>query len=86
VNNVNLLWFEDTAVLEQFVFQSGIETFIGTDVSMGFEYRPLLNNNVIVLLGLSALFPGAGFRDLYSSRNGDIDPFIAGFVEIQLTY
>ena len=46
ISNVNLLWFEETEVLEQFVFQSDIARFIGTDLSMGLEYRPVLNNNI----------------------------------------
>jgi hypothetical protein len=86
VNNVNLLWFEHTAVLEQFVFQSDIHDFIGTDASIGIEYRPLLNNNVIFVMGFSTLFGGRGFKDLYASSDGDIDPMVAAFVEVQLTF
>jgi hypothetical protein len=42
INNANLLWFDKTNVLEQFVFQENIRRFIGVDLSMGLEYRPLL--------------------------------------------
>src|SRR5208282_2379734 len=63
VNNVNFLWFDKTNVLEQFVYQSHIDRFIGTDVSMGIEYRPFLNNNVIAKVGLATLVPGRGFKD-----------------------
>jgi hypothetical protein len=35
IANLNLLWFDQTAVLEQFVFQDGIHNFIGGDLSLG---------------------------------------------------
>jgi hypothetical protein len=86
ISNVNFLWFEDTNVLEQFVFQDRIDPFIGTDVSTGIEYRPLLTNNVIVVAGVSALFPGGGFRDLYNPLEVKVDALFAGFVEVVLTF
>src|SRR3954453_19428725 len=46
INNYNLLWFANTASLEQFVFQGNIANFIGGDLSSGLEYRPMLSNNV----------------------------------------
>ncbi len=62
INNINFLWFDKTAVLDTFLFQRGINRDIGTDFSTAFEYRPVLNNNVIILGGLSALAPSGGFR------------------------
>ena len=86
INNLNLLWFDETAVLEQFVFQGNIHHFIGVDPSIGFEYRPFLNNNVIVTLGVSALLPGEGFRDLYDKANKDVDPLAAAFLVLNLNF
>jgi hypothetical protein len=86
VNNVNFLWFDDVAVLRQFVFQDHIDEFIGTDLSTGVEYRPLLNNNVIFKLGVSALLPGRGFRDLYDDSRDSTDPLVAAFLEMNLLY
>ncbi|HET6575064.1 MAG TPA: hypothetical protein VFG68_15765, partial [Fimbriiglobus sp.] len=51
INNCNFLWFDKTKVLETFAFQPGIDRELGTDLSTGLEYRPLLNNNVILLTG-----------------------------------
>jgi hypothetical protein len=73
-------------VLEQFTFDGNIHHFIGIDPSMGFEYRPLLNNNIIMLFGLSALLPGEGFRDLYDKINKDVDPLVAAFVQINVNF
>jgi hypothetical protein len=86
INNVNFLWFDETNVLEQFVFDGRIHKTIGLDPSMGFEYRPLLSNNVIIRLGLSALIPGEGFRDLYDRFNKDVDPLFAAFLDVNLNF
>jgi hypothetical protein len=87
VNNLNFLWFDKTAVLEQFVFQNRIQRFIGTDISTGLEYRPLLSNNVIASVGLAALVPGRGFDDLYSNvRTTNQPTLLSTFVELELNY
>jgi hypothetical protein len=57
-NNVKLLWFDEVAVLQQFTFQQTVHRHIGTDLSVGFEYRPLLSNNVIARFGAAGLIPG----------------------------
>jgi len=86
ITNVNFLWFDQTEVLEQFVFQSNINSFIGADLSSGIEYRPLLNNNVLFVGGISMLIPGAGFDDLYAPIRGNANTLVAGFANLALTY
>jgi hypothetical protein len=86
IANGNLLWFNQTEVLETFVFQDDIEPFIGADLSVGAEYRPLLNNNVILIGGVSCLIPGGGFSDLYKPLVGEVDTLVAGFIDIALVY
>jgi hypothetical protein len=54
---------------------------IGIDLSAALEWRPLLNNNVMITGGIAVLIPGAGFKDLYSSET-----LYSGFVAITLTY
>ena len=41
---------------------------VGFDCSIGFQYRPLLTDNVIVSAGFGALIPGRGFRDIYQTN------------------
>jgi hypothetical protein len=86
VNNVNLLWFDQTEVLETFLFQSDIDTFIGVDLSFGMEYRPILHNNIIIVGGFAALFPGEGFRDIYNPITGESQALVQAFVDVALTY
>jgi hypothetical protein len=97
IANANYLWFDKTEVLETFVFQSDIDDEIGADLSLGFEYRPRHNDNIILAAGVATLLPGNGFDDLY----GEIDPFTlfeaqkkdieapamaAAFLELALVY
>ena len=66
--NVNYLRFERTAPIELLLFESPIHNTIGVDTSLGFEYRPPLSENIVIIGGASALSPGQGFRDIYSGK------------------
>ena len=58
-----------------------------TLISSGFEWRPFHNDNMVVLLGASALVPDQGFKDLYSEYlSEDVDLLYASFAELTLTY
>jgi hypothetical protein len=87
ITNANFLWFDATNVLEHFLFDGHIDRYIGTDLSIGFDYRPLVNENVNFIYGLSGLIPGQGFRDLYnnfSDRTNSV--FIGMFFFFNLAY
>lgn len=86
ISNANVLWFEQTEVLEKFVFQEEIRNFIGVDLSLGAEWRPYHNNNVLLVGGISGLIPGSGFKDLYNPLVGSTDGLFASFLDIILTY
>jgi len=68
VVNLNYLQFDNTSSLEVLLHQNNISRNIGWDYSMGINYRPFLNNQVIINGGVSALTPSQGFVDLYSRR------------------
>jgi hypothetical protein len=86
INNVNFMWFEDTNVLEQFVFANDIDTHIGTDISAAIQYRPLLSNNMVFQLGASTLIPGSGFKALYDRRFNTVNPLVAAFMQLDLNF
>lgn len=65
--NANYLWFAHTESLELFLQQPNISREIGADVSLGIQYRPFLNNNVIFNFGAAAFWPGEGFRQIFES-------------------
>jgi len=86
ITNANYLWFNQTEVLETFLFTGNVRNEIGLDLSAGLEYRPLLNNNVIFVSGVSGLIVGRGFRDLFQPLNGDVNNLAAGFFEATFEY
>ncbi len=86
INNCNFLWFDDTEVLKQFLFTNTVHDFIGVDLSSGFEYRPLLSNNVILTCGVSTLIPGQGFKDIYNSLSHSVNAQVASFFQLELRY
>jgi len=66
--NVNYLRFDRTEPLELLLFQAPVRHSIGTDASIGFQYRPPLTENMVVTFGGAALIPGQGFADIYSRK------------------
>jgi hypothetical protein len=90
--NANYLRFHKTGALQSLLFQPGIRKTIGIDVGGGFLYRPLLNENVVIQAGVTALLPGAAFDDLFSSPCSQPSCGAAartlynGFLALKLTY
>ena len=72
IANANYLFFNQTEPLKTFTFQNNIGNEIGADLSIGFEYRPFLNDNVIFVMGSSVLLPGRGLKDLYGTEVPDV--------------
>ena len=86
INNANYLWFNQTESLEVYTFQEKVRNEIGLDLSSGVEYRPLLNNNILIVGGISGLLVGNGFRDLYQPLYGSVPNLAAGFFEATFEY
>jgi hypothetical protein len=84
--NTNFLWFENTSSLQTFTFEGAIPNRIGTDISVGFNYRPLASNNIQFSLGIATLIPGAGFKALYNNKDETIDPLVAAFLQSILLF
>jgi hypothetical protein len=79
--NVNYLRFDKTETLQKIFFQGEIDKAIGVDSSVGFQYRPWLNDNVIISGGASIFTPGTGFKQILT-RNVLYTPFVV----LTLTY
>ena len=78
--------FDETNALETFLFDSHIHKYIGTDLSTGIEYKPLVSENVVFMVGSSILLPGQGFRDIYNNFNDRVTPLVAGFLFLNFAY
>ncbi|MFL6585189.1 MAG: hypothetical protein ACJ8KU_11810, partial [Chthoniobacterales bacterium] len=46
--NVNYIWINDTETIKQVLFTQNASNDIGLDASLGFQWRPLLTENIIV--------------------------------------
>ncbi len=86
ITNYNLVWFDKTAPLQQFLYQGNIDRFVGFDIGYGFEYRPLLSENVAIIGGVQMLIPGQGFRDIYNNFDNRVGGLVAGFLNSVFTF
>jgi hypothetical protein len=86
ITNANLVWFDKTNVLQQFLYQGNIDRFVGLDLGWGLECRPLLSENIVWVGGVQMLIPGQGFRDIYDSFSGRVNALLAGFISVVFRY
>jgi hypothetical protein len=93
VLNANYLRFHKMETLETLLFQPGLRKNIGVDWGVGALYRPLLNENILFLGGITGLLPGSGWKDIYSSNCEGVPECGAGskklwnaFLQVKLTY
>lgn len=67
--NVNLLRFVETATLETLLFQANVHPNIGIDYGAGFQYRPPLSDNIVIVGGIAGMKLGQGLKDMYLRRH-----------------
>jgi hypothetical protein len=97
--NLNYLRFAETNPIETALLQNNIDREIGIDLSVGFQYRPFLTDNMIISCGFGTLLPGSGYRDIYrrisdpvpgvptQGRPGAADDFLySGILVLTLTF
>jgi hypothetical protein len=68
--NCNYIWLDQTAPIETALMSNKIDNNLGLDASIGFKWRPLLTENIIVSAGVGFFFPGSGYKSIYR-RNTD---------------
>ena len=97
--NVNYIRFAETDPIKTALLTDKVGHELGLDCSLGFQYRPLLTDNIIFSAGFGAFVPGTGYRDIYrrstdpvptfnSTRNrGGTDDFLySGLFAVTFTY
>lgn len=96
--NVNYVWTVDTAVTKQVLFTNHASNDLGLDCSLGFQWRPLLTENIILSAGVGFFVPGQGYKEIYRANTvpvpgypsppaGHVDDFLySGIVTVTLTY
>ncbi len=76
--NFNYIRFAETDPLKTVLLTDKVGAEFGYDISTGFQYRPLLTDNVIISAGVGALVPGRGYRDIYRSDSSPLPGFDSG--------
>jgi hypothetical protein len=76
--NANYILFAQTDPLETALMTPKISNEVGWDLSLGFQYRPLLTDNIIISTGFGVLIPGQGYRDIYNTNPNPIPSFDGG--------
>ncbi len=97
--NVNYIQLAETKPIEVALQTNRVRTELGLDISIGFKYRPLLTDNIIVSAGVGFFLPGEGYRDIYRRNTiavpgfgpqgdeGKVDKYLYnGFVTLTLLY
>jgi hypothetical protein len=96
--NVNYIRTTGTETTELVLFTNHSSNDFALDCSAGFEWRPLLTENVIITAGVGFLIPRWGYKDIYRTNTvpvhgypqgapGTVDPFLySGIVTVTLTY
>jgi hypothetical protein len=79
--NANYLQFMKTETLSRVLFQSAVEKSIGLDFSAGLQWRPTLNDQIVITAGGSVFIPTAGFKNILTT-----DRLFAPFVVLSLRY
>src|SRR5204863_9745652 len=73
--NANYIRFMETDPLKTALLTDKVAHEFGYDLSVGFQYRPLLTDNIIISAGFGTLLPGRGYKDIYKTST---DP-VAGY-------
>jgi hypothetical protein len=96
--NVNYIRTVDTAATELVLFTNRASNDFGLDCSAGFQWRPLLTENIIVTAGAGFLIPRWGYKDIYQANTkpvfgfpgppaGHVDDFLySAIATVTLTY
>ncbi|MEO8615355.1 MAG: hypothetical protein ABI600_09455 [Luteolibacter sp.] len=96
--NLNYLLFMETNAIKTALVTDDIDREIGWDISFGVEYRPFLTDNLKLNAGFGMLFPGAGYKDIYSKSStgvpgytpdspNDVPTFLSsGFLSATMTF
>lgn len=96
VFHANYLRFAEVSPLRVALHDDRIRNEIGWELNLGFTYRPLLTDNIVILAGVGVLIPGSGFRDIYKTTptpvpragSGDeVEPvYFSGLLSVRLVY
>jgi hypothetical protein len=66
--NVNYIWIPATEPIKLALQTNRSDNQLGLDCSIGFKFRPLLTDNIIISAGVGFFFPSLGYKDIYETN------------------
>ncbi len=76
--NVNYIWIPATETIKLALQTNKADNQLGLDASIGFKYRPLLTDNIIISAGVGFFFPSLGYKDIYETNTATVPGFDSG--------
>jgi hypothetical protein len=70
--NLNYIRFMNTGPIKEAIFTQTVARDFGFDLSTGFQYRPLLTDNIIISAGFGVLLPMRGYKDIYQTSSTQV--------------
>jgi hypothetical protein len=73
--NLNYIWIPADETIKLALQTNSGDNQLGLDASLGFKFRPLLNDNIIISAGVGFFFPGQGYKDIYETNTAQVPGF-----------
>jgi hypothetical protein len=73
--NANYIQLAEPDPIQTVLLTDKIARDMGYDLSVGFIYRPLLTENIILSTGFGSLIPGRGYRDIFKRSTDPVPGF-----------
>jgi hypothetical protein len=65
--NFNAVSLDKVETIQRLLFQGEIDKFLGFDLGVGFQWRPMLTDNLLITAGASVFQPSEGFKQILNS-------------------
>jgi hypothetical protein len=98
-SNINYIWIPADEAIKLALQTNKGDNQLGLDCSIGFKFRPLLTDNIIISAGVGFFLPGEGYKDIYQTNTdpvpgydsdvppGHVDAFLYNvFTTVTFTY
>ncbi len=74
-SNLNYIWIPADETIKLALATNQGSNQLGLDYSIGFKYRPLLTDNIIISVGVGFFFPSLGYKDIYETNPNPVPGF-----------
>ena len=78
-SNLNYIWIPADEAIKPALETNQGNNQLGLDYSIGFKYRPLLTDNIIISIGVGFFFPSHGYKDIYETNTSQVPGFSSNF-------